>query len=95
MTLATFRAFVKHASTDPNTPYDYHVTRAAISKMFPKLASGALGHAVELGGLGILARPSIQKIRGKPMTESSTAKHELLGLGTLAAPSAYHLLTRR
>lgn len=56
--------------------------------------TGPWGHAAELAGLGILARPSIQKLRGKQVTHRSEAGHELVGLGTLAAPSAYHLLTR-
>ncbi len=94
MDTETFQAFVKHASGGPDTPNDYVATKLAVMRMFPKLAS-VLDHAVELGGLGILARPSIQKLRGKPVTERSESKHELLGLGALAAPSAYHLLTRR
>lgn len=68
--------------------------RPPVKRLLTKLG-GVLGHAVELGGLGILARPSLNEMRGKPMDERSKAKHELLGLGTLAAPSAYHLLTHR
>lgn len=55
--------------------------------------TGPWGHAAEIAGLGILARPSIQKLRGKQVSHRSEAGHELVGLGTLAAPSAYHLLT--
>jgi len=54
---------------------------------FEKRASG-LSTSVELAGLGTLAVPSIQRLRGKPMDENDTAKLEVLGLGTLAAPYA-------
>ena len=52
---------------------------------FEKRASG-WSTAAELGGLGVLAVPSIQKLRGHPMDEDTAAKMEVLGLGTLAAP---------
>lgn len=96
MTPDVFKAFIKHASGNQDTPNDYVATKVAVMKMFPKLATAGemVGHAIELGGLGILARPSIQKLRGKQVSHASEAKHELAGLGTLAAPSAYHLLTR-
>jgi hypothetical protein len=45
-------------------------------------------HAAELAGLGTLAAPTIQKMRGKPMSEENTNRAELGGLGVLAAPSA-------
>lgn len=92
MTLATFRAFVKHASADPNTPYDYHVTRAAVAQMFPKLASLGVAGA-EVAGLGVLARPSWQALRkpGANAEARSHAKHELAGLGILAAHPAYEI----
>ena len=48
-------------------------------------------HIAELAGLGILAAPSIQALRKKPMDEKKTHKYEIAGLGTLAAPSAYYL----
>ena len=48
-------------------------------------------HAAEVAGLGILAVPSIQALRKKPVGEKATHKYELAGLGTLAAPSAYYL----
>jgi hypothetical protein len=54
---------------------------------FEKRASG-WGTAAELGGLGTLAIPSIQELRGKPMDEKTKARLEVLGLGTLAAPYA-------
>lgn len=56
-----------------------------------KTASGNIGHAVELAGLGILARPSVQAMRGKEMSEKSKHLHEIAGLGVLAAPSAHAL----
>ena len=52
---------------------------------FFKKAS-AWGTAAELGGLGTLAIPSIQHLRGKPMSENTKSKLEIAGLGTLAAP---------
>lgn len=52
---------------------------------FEKRASG-WSTAAELGGLGVLAVPSIQKLRGHPMDEDTAAKLEVLGLGTLASP---------
>jgi len=45
--------------------------------------------AAELAGLGMLAVPSIQHLRGKPLKESTTHKLEIAGLGTLAAPYAW------
>jgi hypothetical protein len=42
--------------------------------------------AAELGGLGVLAVPSVQHLRGKPMNENTSAKMELAGLGALASP---------
>jgi len=54
--------------------------------------------ATEIGGLGTLAVPSIQHLRGKHMPEGRGHKYELAGLGILAAPSVYkagkHLLNR-
>lgn len=60
---------------------------------------GSVGaHAAELAGLGMLAAPTIQKMRGKPMSEKNKDRAELGGLGVLAAPSALslgkHLLKR-
>ena len=57
---------------------------------FEKKAETA-SHLAELAGLGIIAAPSIQHLRGKPMSESKAHKYEIAGLGTLAAPSVYHL----
>ena len=48
-------------------------------------------HAAEVGGLGILARPTVHKMQGKTVSKRSEHAHELVGLGVLAAPSAAHL----
>ena len=57
---------------------------------------GTLTHGAELAGLGLLAVPSMQKLKKIHAKETSpeerrTAKYELGGLGVLAAPSAIHL----
>ena len=54
-------------------------------KGFEKKAS----HAAELAGLGALAVPTIQKMRGKPISDKASHRWELGGLATLAAPSLY------
>lgn len=66
---------------------------SGFSDEMAKLA-GILGHAAEVAGLGILAAPSVQRLRGKPMAKRREAGTEVAGLGLLAAPSAYHLLKR-
>lgn len=48
----------------------------------------AFAHGAELAGLGILAAPAVQHLRGKEMSEGAKAKSEVAGLGVLAAPSA-------
>ena len=53
--------------------------------------SNAWGHGAELAGLGILAKPSIDRLRGKHVDERKAARTEVAGLGVLAAPSAYEL----
>lgn len=53
-----------------------------------KVAAFTLGHAAELAGLGILAKPSIDRLRGKEVDERKAAKYETAGLGVLALPSA-------
>lgn len=61
-------------------------------RMMGKKASvGALGHATELAGLGVLAKPSIDRLRGKEVDERKASKYEVAGLGILAAPSAISL----
>lgn len=42
----------------------------------------------ELAGLGMLAIPSIQHLRGKPLKDKHTHMLEVAGLSTLAAPYA-------
>jgi hypothetical protein len=51
----------------------------------------ALGHATEIAGLGVLAKPSLDRLRGKKVDERKASKQELAGLGILALPSALHL----
>lgn len=67
-----------------------YLTSWMANKPHVKHASG-LDHAIELAGLGILARPSVNALRGKPMTEHASHVHEVAGLGVLAAPSAVHM----
>lgn len=54
--------------------------------------------AAELAGLGMLAVPSVQSLRGKPVSEKTKDTLEVAGLGTLAAPyvmqAGKKLLTR-
>lgn len=59
-----------------------------------KFAS-AFAHAAELAGLGILAAPSIQSFRGKPMSDRSSHKANIAGLAVLAAPSLLELAKRK
>lgn len=158
-----FKAFIKYASSNQNTPPDYVSTKIAIMKMFPKLAMGLDSHAAlaqslyhnhganevarmalanpahksgllgavkglapavggvraagsnplravasgvihsklaglgvagaEVAGLSILGRPSWQTLRdpAADATHRSHAKHELAGLGVLAAHPAYEI----
>jgi hypothetical protein len=51
----------------------------------------ALSHGTEIAGLGILAKPSIDRLRGKDVSERRAAKWDTAGLGLLAAPSAISL----
>ena len=79
-----------------SVPLDYVETRlAALQKMagFLQTAGKVVSeHPMELAGLGMLAKPSIDSLRGKHPTEGNKAKWELAGLGTLAAHPAYKLL---
>jgi hypothetical protein len=47
--------------------------------------------AAELAGLGLLAVPSIQSLRGKPVKEKTKDIMEIAGLGTLAAPYVHQI----
>ena len=95
-----FNAFVRESISiqqgqREDRPSDYLMTKVAAAMAFPSLrkhaSEGWGGHAIELAGLGILARPSVQELRGKEMSEQSKHLHEIGGLGVLAAPSAYKL----
>lgn len=63
-------------------------TYAAFRDELEKLAYHS---AVDIAGLGILAAPTIQKMRGKPMSERGTHAAELGGLGVLAGSSAHKI----
>lgn len=63
----------------------------AVLKKFTKVGSSNIESLVEVGGLGVLALPSIQALRGKPMSDHKAHKFELAGLGILAAPYARSL----
>lgn len=94
-----FSAFVKVASAvnsmDADTPTDYLATRLAATSLFPELLKSAapLVHALEAGGLGVLAAPSIHTLRDPNATtkEKQHAKFETAGLGVLAAHPLYEL----
>lgn len=58
---------------------------------FGQFAAQNAGHAAEIAGLGILAKPSIDEMRGKEVAPKKKARTELAGLGVLAAPSVYHM----
>lgn len=63
--------------------------RAQIAKENKEKKSSA-GHAlVDIAGLGILAKPSLDEARGKHVNEKTKAKMELAGLGTLAGGVAH------
>lgn len=72
------------------------ITLEAFLDEFEKI-SGAGGpawhYASDLAGLGVLAAPTIQKMRGKDMSEKGTRAAELGGLGLLAAPVAHNMFT--
>lgn len=53
---------------------------------FEKRAA-AFTHATEIGGLGILAAPSIMAMTGKEMSPKAYHAAEIIGLGTLMLPS--------
>ncbi len=88
-----FASFVKHASRPEPSEYpaDYFRVRQAVMQKLAFAFPEAAGHAAEVAGLGILARPTIQKMRGQQVSERSEHLHELGGLGILAVPSAVNL----
>jgi hypothetical protein len=63
-------------------------TYAAFKDELEKLGWHA---AAEIAGLGTLAAPTIQKMRGKPMSERASHAAEIGGLGILAAPAAHSM----
>jgi hypothetical protein len=52
------------------------------------------GHAMELGGLGILAAPDAAALLGHPFKQKNVHKTEIAGLGALAIPSAAHFASK-
>lgn len=80
----------RFALRDHVDPFGGTAFRVKVAALLRKAASiGA--HAAELAGLGILAKPSIDEMRGKHVDERKKAKMEVAGLGVLAAPSAHEL----
>lgn len=64
------------------------VTLTAFRDELEKLAYHSV---VDIAGLGILAAPTVQKMRGKEMSEKGTHAAELGGLGVLAGSSAHKI----
>lgn len=64
--------------------------RAGKAKIKPgkEKKSGLGAGALDVAGLGALAAPTIQHMRGKPMSDKAKNRTELLGLGTLGASVA-------
>lgn len=63
-------------------------TFAAFKDEMSKIAYHSVA---DIGGLAALAAPTIQKMRGKPMSEKGTHAAELGGLGVLAGSSAHKI----
>lgn len=95
MRLGELLANVKTANMGPG------VLAKPMSNILPQAASkgssilsrlrGQGDHMAELGGLGILAAPSIGHLTGHDMSDNAAHATELGGLGVLAAPSALHM----
>ncbi len=92
MDVTCLRGFADELSaihSDRGAPPDFRFHKLAFLR---KLGMGTgWSRAAELGGLGILAKPSIDELRGKQVDEKTKARTELAGLGTLAAPTAYEV----
>lgn len=82
---APLKDYMHHMDLSAHPKFSQGV-KATVQGM-PKTGS-AWAHAAELGGLGILAAPSVQHLRGKEMSEKNKSRAELGGLGVLAAPTA-------
>lgn len=95
LTLQAFRAEIAaELAKEAGIPYvNWHNAKALgrQTASFVKKHKDTLSHGVELAGLGVLAKPSIDELRGKKVDEKLKAKREVQGLGLLAAPSALHL----
>lgn len=69
--------------------------RGAISQLIAGAEHSPVWHDVaELGGLGLLAAPSVSALAGHPWEEKNKTLAEIGGLGVLAAPSAHNLIGR-
>jgi hypothetical protein len=64
------------------------ITYSAFKNELEKIAYHSL---VDIAGLGVLAAPTIQKVRGKEMSDKGTHAAELGGLGMLAGTSAHKI----
>ena len=65
---------------------------AATYKAFrDELVKIAYHSVADIAGLAALAVPTVQKVRGKPMSEKATHAAELGGLGVLAGTSAHKI----
>lgn len=84
--------FAAEFNKDPVAIYDSLPadSKKIIADLAKEKTSNAFTHGTELAGLGILAKPSIDRLRGKHVDERKAAKQEVAGLGVLAAPSAAH-----
>jgi hypothetical protein len=74
---------------------DHVEKKATIDGFFDELEKisneSPLRMANELAGLGVLAVPSLQHLRGKPMSDHHSHMMEIGGLGMLAAPYVHDL----
>jgi len=67
--------------------------RSSISQLLGSAERSPVWHDVaEIGGLGLLAAPSVADLAGDPWKEKNKALAEIAGLGILAAPSAHNLI---
>lgn len=83
---APLKDYMHHMDLSAHPKFSQGV-KTTVQGSMPKTGS-AWSHAAELGGLGILAAPSIQHLRGKEMSEKNKSRAEVAGLGVLAAPTA-------
>ena len=68
--------------------------QASLSQLVAEAPTPAWHDLAELGGLGILAVPSVASLAGNPLDEQNKEIAEVAGLGLLATPSVHALLRR-